>query len=85
MVSPNLNKISEIIDKDGNKLDKFRGSIIEAKKEFNNDAPITPIEVNKTDEGVVKSSLETKLEEKINEKINQMVDKKIEEILSKML
>jgi hypothetical protein len=73
-VAPNLEKISTIIDKDGNKLDKIKGNIIERK--------IEPYQPSKDEP---KSSISSKIEEKINAKINEIVDKKIEEILNKML
>ncbi len=74
-VAPNLEKISTIIDKDGNKLNKIKGNVIETKEEIEHYQP--------SEES--KSSLSSKIEEKINAKVNEIVDKKIEEILNKML
>lgn len=84
-VAPELNKISEIIDKDGNKLDRLgKGAkIIEYKKVFN----MSDLDINDTplpEALQPKSSLSDKIEKKINDKINEMLDKKIDEIFSKM-
>lgn len=78
-VSPNLKKVRDIIDKDGNKLNKIKGEIIEMKKEAPKptDIPDTPI--------IPKDSISEKIEEKINAKINEVIDKRIDDILSKML
>ena len=82
LVADHLDKISEIIDKDGNKLDKIKGKIIAKKKEFDmaelgeDFTPIAP--------QPAQSSLSEKIEKKINDKINEMLDKKIDEIFSKM-
>ena len=81
-VASNLHKISEVIDIDGNKLDKLgKGAVIIAKKNVFNMADIEKEEV----QPVVKpNSLSEKIEKKINDKINEMLDKKIDEIFSKM-
>jgi len=81
-VASHLNKISEVIDIDGNKLSGIKGEIVERKKVFNmadigKDEPLM-IEAPKP------SSLSSKIEQKINDKINELLDKKIDEIFSKM-
>lgn len=81
VIAPKLNKISEVIDIDGNKLSGIKGEIIEKKKVFNmadlgKDEPLM-IEAPK-------SSLSDKIEKKINDKINELLDKKIDDIFSKM-
>lgn len=82
VIADHLDKISEIIDKDGNKLDKIKGKIIAKKKEFNmaelgeDFQPIAP--------QPAQNSLSEKIEQKINDKINEILDKKIDEIFSKM-
>jgi len=75
-VSPNMKKVRDIIDKDGNKLNKIKGEIVEKKQKAPNinDIPETP-----------KGSMSEKIEKKINDKINEVIDKKIDDILSKML
>lgn len=78
-VADEFKKISEIIDKDGNKLNNIKGDIIENKKVFNiNEVPA----VNNVNEG---NSISSKIEKRINDKINDIIDKKIEEILSKII
>ena len=79
-VASNLNKISEVIDIDGNKLDKIKGVIIEKKKVFN----MADLEKEEAQTVVKPNSLSEKIEKKINDKINEMLDKKIDEIFSKM-
>ena len=83
-VASHLNKISEVIDIDGNKLSGIKGVIIEKKKVFNmadlereDNTVLVPNEVKP-------GSLADKIEKKINDKINEMLDKKIDEIFSKM-
>jgi len=81
-VASNLNKISEIIDIDGNKLDRIgKGAKIIAKKNVFN---MADIEVEEPKLEVKQGSLADKIENKINDKINEMLDKKIDEIFSKM-
>lgn len=83
-VASNLRKISEVIDIDGNKLDKIKGVIIEKKKVFN------MADLEKEDNTVVvpnvvkPGSLSDKIEQKINDKLNELLDKKIDEIFSKI-
>lgn len=84
-IAAKLNKVSEVIDIDGNKLDKIKGNIIARKKVFNMSEldgiePILPVQTQATQP----NSLADKIEKKINEKINEMLDKKIDEIFSKM-
>jgi hypothetical protein len=80
-VSPNMKKVRDIIDKDGNKLNKIKGDIIEKKQE-----PPKPSDIPETSpETSPKGSISQKIEDKINNKINEVIDKKIDEILSKML
>ena len=83
-VASNLDKISEVIDIDGNKLSGIKGHIIERKKVFN----MADLEVNEnavnTPNEVKPNSLAEKIEKKINDKINEMLDKKIDEIFSKI-
>lgn len=89
-VASNLEKVSEIIDVNGNKLDKIKGNIIEEKKVFNM-SDIPSVEVgqeepakDKIDE-MLTNSLTSKLEDKISKKINEIIDKKIDDILSKII
>lgn len=85
-VSPQLNKISEVIDKDGNKLSGIKGEVIERKKEFNiNEIEAQAPPTSPITESNIESNIESKIEQGINEKINAIVDKKIDEILNKML
>lgn len=84
VIAPRLNKISEVIDIDGNKLSGIKGVIIEKKKVFNmadlekeDNTAVVPNEVKK-------GSLSDKIEQKIDDKINELLDKKIDEIFSKM-
>ena len=81
-IAPEFDKISEIIDKDGNKLDKLgKGAkIIEYKKTFN----MADIGIDEQKIEAKPNSLSDKIEKKINDKINEMLDKKIDEIFSKM-
>lgn len=83
-IAPHLNKISEVIDIDGNKLSGIKGVIIEKKKVFNM-ADLEKEENTVTVPNEVKpGSLSEKIEKKINDKINELLDKKIDEIFSKM-
>lgn len=88
LVADHFDKVSEIIDKDGNKLDKIKGKIIAKKKEFNMSElgeDFTPnLPTVNTQENTKTNSLSEKIEKKINEKINELLDKKIDEIFSKM-
>ena len=80
-VASHLNKISEVIDIDGNKLSGIKGEIVERKKVFN------MADIGKDEPLMIeapKSSLSSKIEQKINDKINELLDKKIDEIFSKM-
>jgi len=80
-VSPNMKKIRQYIDKDGNILDSPKGQIIKQKETFNiNDIPKEEVKTE-----APKSSLEEKIQGKINSKIESIIDKKIDDILSKML
>lgn len=83
-VASNLNKISEVIDIDGNKLSGIKGYVIAKKNVFNMaDLEKEDNKVNVPNE-VKPGSLSEKIEKKINDKINEMLDKKIDEIFSKM-
>jgi len=81
-IASQLDKISEIIDKDGNKLDKLgKGAKIIAKKKIFN---MADLDIEEPTPEVKPNSLADKIEKKINDKINEMLDKKIDEIFSKM-
>lgn len=84
IVDPNMKKIRQYIDKDGNILDSPKGKIIKQKETFNiNDIPKE--EIKSVNVEAPKSSLEEKIQNKINSKIESIIDKKIDDILSKML
>lgn len=83
-IASKFNKVSEVIDIDGNKLDKIKGHII-AKKNVFNMADLEKDDNKVVVPNVVKpNSLSDKIEQKINDKINELLDKKIDEIFSKM-
>lgn len=86
-ISPNIKKVSERIDPQGNIIDARTKQIIEKNEPepiFTEQEapPITPkIEPQG---GGMAEKIQSMVEEKINAKINEIVDKKVAEILSKL-
>jgi hypothetical protein len=77
-VSPNMTKVRQYINANGDIIDKPKGKVIKKKEVFNiNDVPKEKAEP--------KGSLEDKIAKKINDKIEAVIDKKIDEVLSKIL
>lgn len=85
-VSPNMKKVREYIDKDGNKLDNPKGQVIKKKETFNiNDVPKDELKEVEDKAEDKKDNIQNKIDSKIESKLDEIINKKIDEALNKML